>query len=73
MQVYGFGKSEELIGDLRQKYNNYKPVIATKVAPLPWRFAEGNVRNALKVSLLQSVHLLQAGSTLNLDCTASFP
>jgi aryl-alcohol dehydrogenase-like predicted oxidoreductase len=50
-EVYGFGKSEELIGDLRQKYNDYKPVIATKVAPLPWRFAEGNVRNALKSSL----------------------
>ena len=49
MQVYGFGKSEELIGDLRKKYSSYKPFIATKVAPLPWRFVDLNMRNALKV------------------------
>jgi len=49
-EVYGVGKSEELIGDLK-KSNSTVPAIATKFAPLPWRFSADNVVNALKGSL----------------------
>lgn len=49
-EVYGFGKSEELIGDLA-KITNTKPVIATKFAPLPWRFTADNVVKGIKGSL----------------------
>ena len=51
MQVYGFGKSEELIGDLMKKTGT-TPAIATKFAPLPFRFGADNVVNTLKVSEL---------------------
>lgn len=50
LQVYGFGKSEELIGDLA-KITNTKPVIATKFAPLPWRFTADNVVKGIKVGV----------------------
>ena len=52
LQVYGFGKSEELIGDLA-KITNTKPLIATKFAPLPWRFTADNVVQGIKVCLGQ--------------------
>ena len=48
VKVYGFGKSEELIGDLKRQTGT-SPVIATKFAPLPWRFSADNVVKALKV------------------------
>jgi hypothetical protein len=47
--VYGVGKSEELIGDLK-KTSSTVPAIATKFAPLPWRFGADNVVKALKVT-----------------------
>eukprot|EP00884_Botryococcus_braunii_P003909 jgi/Botrbrau1/13519/Bobra.0347s0006.2 len=49
-EAYGFGKSEELIARFR-KATNSKPVIATKFAPLPWRFTSGSVVSALEESL----------------------
>jgi len=61
--VYGVGKSEELIGDLK-KSNSTVPAIATKFAPLPWRFSADNVVNALKVQHgLAAPLLLSAGSS----------
>ena len=48
VQVYGFGKSEELIGDLRRQTGT-SPAIATKFAPLPWRFSADNVVKGIKV------------------------
>ncbi len=48
--VYGFGKSEELTGEfLRRK--GASPVIATKFAPLPWRFTSDSVVSACRVSV----------------------
>lgn len=47
-EAYGFGKSEELIAGFR-KATNTKPVIATKFAPLPWRFTSASVIGALEV------------------------
>ena len=49
MQVYGFGKSEELLGDLKNT-DSTKPAIATKFAPLPWRFGADNVVKGVKVN-----------------------
>ena len=63
MQVYGFGKSEELIGDLMKKTGT-SPAIATKFAPLPFRFGADNVVNTLKVSNQACAHALYHGSVL---------
>ena len=46
-QVYGFGYSEEFIGDFMRK-TGAQPQIATKYAPLPWRFTSGSVVDACK-------------------------
>ena len=47
VQVYGLGLSEEFLQDF-MKQTGTQPVIATKFAPLPWRFQEGNVVDACK-------------------------
>lgn len=47
LQVYGFGLSEEFLQDF-MKQTGTQPVIATKFAPLPWRFREQNVVEACK-------------------------
>jgi len=49
-EVYGFGKSEEFLGDFMAETNT-RPIIATKFAPLPWRFTAGSVTEACKASL----------------------
>ena len=46
-QVYGFGLSEEFLGDFMRR-SNTQPVIATKFAPLPWRFTSGSVVGACR-------------------------
>ena len=47
LQVYGLGLSEEFLQDF-MKQTGTQPVIATKFAPLPWRFREQNVVEACK-------------------------
>jgi aryl-alcohol dehydrogenase-like predicted oxidoreductase len=49
-EVYGFGLSEEFIGDFMRQTNT-RPAIATKFAPLPWRFTSGSVVDACKASI----------------------
>ncbi|KAK9904751.1 hypothetical protein WJX75_001757 [Coccomyxa subellipsoidea] len=49
-EVYGFGKSEELTGEFMRR-KGASPVIATKFAPLPWRFTSGSVVSACEASL----------------------
>eukprot|EP01023_Acetabularia_acetabulum_P044936 TRINITY_DN4539_c0_g1_i1.p2 TRINITY_DN4539_c0_g1~~TRINITY_DN4539_c0_g1_i1.p2 ORF type:complete len:359 (-),score=44.84 TRINITY_DN4539_c0_g1_i1:632-1708(-) len=49
-EVYGFGKSEEFLRDFMTETKT-SPTIATKFAPLPWRFAEDSVVSALRASL----------------------
>ena len=48
-EVYGFGDSERFLGE----YIEDKPgaVIATKFAPLPWRFTADEVVQACQASL----------------------
>ena len=46
-QVYGFGLSEEFIGEFMRR-SGTNPAIATKFAPLPWRFSSGSVVSACK-------------------------
>lgn len=67
-EVYGRGKSEQLLGTFVKNYVNspeYKlPVIvASKFIPLPWRVTHGSLKNALVESLkrlgLQSIDLYQ--------------
>lgn len=45
--MYGFGLSEEFLGDFMRR-SNTQPVIATKFAPLPWRFTSGSVVGACR-------------------------
>ncbi len=52
-QVYGFGYSEEFIGEFMRK-TGARPQIATKYAPLPWRFTSGSVVDACKYALKPS-------------------
>ena len=59
MQVYGFGLSEEIIG-ASIKQTGVQPFIATKFAPLPWRFTSGSVESALRYA---SKSLLEDGSS----------
>lgn len=49
-EVYGFGKSEEYLGEFI-KETQTNPIIATKYAPLPWRWTAESVPNALQNSL----------------------
>jgi len=49
-EVYGFGLSEDLLGQFRQQSD--QPVqIATKYGPAPWRFTAQSVSEALTASL----------------------
>ncbi|MEM6256261.1 MAG: aldo/keto reductase [Cyanobacteria bacterium P01_D01_bin.156] len=49
-EVYGLGKSEELLGEFLQQTDT--PVaVATKYFPLPWRFSAQAVADALTASL----------------------
>mgnify|MGYP001159997662 CR=1 FL=1 len=56
-EVYGFGKSEELVGAFAREHavlereTGVSPVLATKFAPLPPRFAPEDVPKALQASL----------------------
>jgi aryl-alcohol dehydrogenase-like predicted oxidoreductase len=49
-EVYGLGKSEELIGQF-VKQTNTTTQIATKYMPLPWRFRKEDVADAVTASL----------------------
>lgn len=49
-EVYGFGLSEEFIGEF-MKSTGTKPIIATKYAPLPWRQRPADVVLACEKSL----------------------
>ncbi len=46
-QVYGFGLSEQFLGEFMRETNT-RPIIATKYAPLPWRFTSGTVVDACR-------------------------
>ena len=46
-QVYGFGLSEEILGAAITD-TGLRPFIATKFAPLPWRFSSESVVRALR-------------------------
>lgn len=49
-EVYGLGKSEELLGKFAREFK--APIqIATKFAPVPWRFQKQSVADALTASL----------------------
>lgn len=49
-EVYGLGKSEELLGKFAKELRS--PIqIATKFAPVPWRFSKESVADALTASL----------------------
>lgn len=49
-EVYGLGKSEELLGEFAQSHGT--PItVATKYMPLPWRFGAQSVADALTASL----------------------
>ncbi len=53
-EIYGLGKSEELIGQFMQAMpsgSNTSIAIATKYMPLPWRFSAQSVADALTASL----------------------
>jgi len=49
-EVYGLGKSEELIGEF-MKADDRGVAIATKYMPVPWRFGAQSVADALTASL----------------------
>ena len=49
-EVYGLGKSEELIGQFMQE-SDQDVVVATKYMPVPWRFSAQSVADALTASL----------------------
>ncbi|GLI62016.1 hypothetical protein VaNZ11_004592 [Volvox africanus] len=55
-EVYGYGKSEEFLGEFMREQATKSPgsplpIIATKFAPLPWRFTSASVVEAAKASL----------------------
>lgn len=51
-KVYGVGKSETFTGDfIREEEGGSNAQVATKFAPLPWRFARRQVKSALNQSL----------------------
>jgi aryl-alcohol dehydrogenase-like predicted oxidoreductase len=49
-EIYGFGKSEELLGKF-SKENRATTQIATKYMPFPWRFRKEDVADAVTASL----------------------
>lgn len=49
-EVYGFGKSEEFVGEF-MRATGTAPVLATKFAPLPWRVTADSVVSAARASL----------------------
>ncbi|MEM9805710.1 MAG: aldo/keto reductase [Cyanobacteria bacterium P01_D01_bin.56] len=49
-EVYGLGKSEELLGEFLQ-HTDAAVAVATKYFPLPWRFSAQAVADALTASL----------------------
>ena len=49
VEMYGYGTSEKLLGDF-QKATSTNVMVATKFAPLPWRFGQNAPVKALKVS-----------------------
>jgi aryl-alcohol dehydrogenase-like predicted oxidoreductase len=60
-QVYGFGKSEEFLGEfMKAGLSSNQPIIATKFAPLPWRLTSSSVSVACKESLAR-LQLQQMG------------
>ncbi|MBD2109614.1 aldo/keto reductase [Nodosilinea sp. FACHB-13] len=67
-EIYGFGKSERLLGQFMQQ-RPQQAVIATKYFPLPWRFSQQSVVDALAASLdrlqVPSVALYQVHSPLS--------
>jgi diketogulonate reductase-like aldo/keto reductase len=51
-EVYGFGKSEEFLGEfMKEQQGGPAPIIASKFAPQPWRFTADTVPAACKASL----------------------
>lgn len=55
-EVYGFGKSEEFLGEFMREQQaqmpgSAQPQIATKFAPQPWRFTADSVALACRASL----------------------
>ncbi|KAG2495115.1 hypothetical protein HYH03_006725 [Edaphochlamys debaryana] len=52
-EVYGFGKSEEFLGEFIRELppGSPAPVVATKFAPMPWSFTAGSVAAAARASL----------------------
>ena len=48
-EIYGFGLSEELLGQFRQQSDTVQ--IATKYGPAPWRFTAQSVSDALTASM----------------------
>src|SRR3972149_6793232 len=51
-EVYGRGRSETVVGGfMRETQTRNQVVLATKFAPLPWRWSSGSLLNALQHSL----------------------
>lgn len=50
-EIYGFGLSEDLLGQFMQQTNASNVQIATKYGPAPWRFTAQSVSDALTGSL----------------------
>jgi len=72
-EVYGSGRSERLLGEFL-KQTDQPILVATKYAPLPWRFGKNALVRALKASLermgVESVDLYQVhfpGITMSTD------
>ncbi len=49
-EIYGFGRSETLLGQFISE-TNANVIVATKFAPLPWRLTRGSLRGRLEKSL----------------------
>jgi len=49
-EIYGFGRSERLVGDLLGSANG-RAVVATKFLPFPWRLRRADLLRALRASL----------------------
>ncbi len=67
-EIYGLGKSEELIGEFMRSPES-EAIIATKYMPVPWRFSAQSVADALTASLKRlkksSIALYQVHSPFN--------
>ncbi|MBD1874514.1 aldo/keto reductase [Nodosilinea sp. FACHB-131] len=67
-EIYGFGQSERLLGRFMQQ-RPQQALIATKYFPLPWRFSQQSVVDALAASLdrlqVPSVALYQVHQPLS--------